>query len=86
MKKVKIADLKAHLSAYLREVRAGGEMIVADRDTPIAVLSPYHERKGDFRVAPPRKPGLLLKNFKGIKPAKVFDVVEYLLEDRRSRG
>ena len=40
---VKIAELKARLSAYLRSVRAGDEIIVQDRDTPIARLVPYQE-------------------------------------------
>jgi prevent-host-death family protein len=39
--KVKTAELKARLSYYLRQVREGGEsVIVCDRDTPVAVLSP----------------------------------------------
>ena len=42
---VKIAELKARLSAYLRSVRAGDEIIVKDRDTPIARLVPYQEPK-----------------------------------------
>ena len=42
---MKIADLKARLSAYLRAVRAGGEIIVKDRDTPVARLVPYQQSK-----------------------------------------
>ena len=40
MMRVKIADLKDHLSAHLRAVEAGGEVVVTDRDRPIARIVP----------------------------------------------
>jgi prevent-host-death family protein len=40
MRNVNIADLKSHLSRYLAEVRAGAEILVRDRNTPIAKLIP----------------------------------------------
>jgi len=40
MKVVNIADLKNRLSAYLQEVRAGEEIVVRDRNLPIAKLVP----------------------------------------------
>jgi len=40
-KTVKVAELKAQLSAYLREVRRGHAVTVCDRDTPVARLVPY---------------------------------------------
>jgi prevent-host-death family protein len=41
MRKVGIADLKAHLSEHLRKVRAGRTLTVLDRDTPVAQIVPY---------------------------------------------
>jgi prevent-host-death family protein len=41
MKSVKIAELKNKLSGYLREVRQGEEILIQDRDTPIARIIPY---------------------------------------------
>jgi prevent-host-death family protein len=38
---VKVAELKARLSAYLRAARRGHPVTVCDRDTPIARLVPY---------------------------------------------
>lgn len=35
-----IADLKARLSEYLAKVRAGDEVVVTDRGTPIARIVP----------------------------------------------
>lgn len=41
MTTVGIADLKARLSLYLRGVRRGGQVVVLDRDTPVARIVPY---------------------------------------------
>lgn len=41
MKSVKIGDLKNKLSGYLREVRQGEEIVVHDRDLPVAKIIPY---------------------------------------------
>ena len=40
-KTVKVAELKAQLSAYLRAARQGHAVTVCDRDTPVARLVPY---------------------------------------------
>ncbi len=41
MKSVNVAELKNKLSAYLQLVRKGEEVIVRDRDLPIARILPY---------------------------------------------
>lgn len=41
MKSVNIGTLKNELSAYLRYVREGGEVIVRDRDVPVARILPF---------------------------------------------
>lgn len=40
MKSVNIAELKNRLSVYLNEVRAGEEILVRDRNLPIARIVP----------------------------------------------
>jgi antitoxin (DNA-binding transcriptional repressor) of toxin-antitoxin stability system len=40
MKRVKIAELRNHLSRYLDHVRAGGTLLVLDRRRPIAEIRP----------------------------------------------
>jgi len=40
MRTVNIADLKNNLSAWLEQVRNGEELVVKDRNTPIARLMP----------------------------------------------
>jgi prevent-host-death family protein len=43
-KTVRIAELKARLSEYLRQVRRGQTITVLDRETPVARLVPYDDR------------------------------------------
>jgi prevent-host-death family protein len=45
MKKVKIAELRNGLSRYLDHVRAGGTVLVYDRDKPIAEIVPIKKSK-----------------------------------------
>lgn len=40
MRSVNIAELKNHLSAYLNEVREGEEILIRDRNLPIAKIVP----------------------------------------------
>lgn len=40
MKAIKVSELKAHLSKYLRMAARGAQIVVHDRDEPIAVLGP----------------------------------------------
>ncbi|MPY86300.1 MAG: type II toxin-antitoxin system prevent-host-death family antitoxin [Luteitalea sp.] len=41
MKSVNIAKLKNHLSAYLNDVKAGEEILVRDRQVPVARIVPF---------------------------------------------
>jgi prevent-host-death family protein len=53
---LRIAELKARLSHYLRAVRAGRSLTVYDRDTPVARLVPMAPGPGDLpSVAPTRR-------------------------------
>ena len=83
MKQVRIADLKARLSEYLRAVRRGETIAVLDRDTPVAQIVPV--RGGpSLRVRKPA-PGAPPPNRVRLpKPAKLkVDIVELLLEERQ---
>jgi prevent-host-death family protein len=42
MRTVNIGELKNQLSAYLQYVRNGEEVIVRDRNTPVARILPIH--------------------------------------------
>ena len=46
MARAGIANLKNNLSRYLDVVRAGGEVVVMDRDTPVARIVPFARPHG----------------------------------------
>ncbi len=56
MTRIGVAKLKAELSACLREVKQGHEIVVYDRDTPVARLVPYEvaQPKGGLVIRPAR--------------------------------
>jgi len=83
MKQVRIAELKARLSEYLRAVRQGETIAVLDRETPVAQIVPVRDRS-TLRVRKPA-PGTPPPNRVALpKPAKLdVDVVELLLEERQ---
>lgn len=84
MPDVRIAELKARLSEYLRAVRKGHEVIVYDRNEPIARVVPY-ERGSSLVVREPVKKYATLGEIPLPPPIKLrVDPVELLLEDRRS--
>jgi prevent-host-death family protein len=83
MKQVRIAELKSHLSEYLRAVRGGQTIAVLDRETPIAHIVPIREsvtlkiRKPPAGTPPPNRIRLP-------RPLKLsMDVFDLLLEERQ---
>ena len=49
MKTIKVTELKAHLSEYLRLAARGSRIIVKDRDEPIAQLGPLDKEAVPWR-------------------------------------
>lgn len=83
MKQVRIAELKARLSEYLRAVRRGETIAVLDRETPVAQIVPVTDRTA-LRVRKPARgtppPGRVPLP----EPAKLdMDIVQLLLEERQ---
>ena len=83
MKHVRIAELKARLSEYLRAVRRGETIAVLDRETPVAQIVPIRDR-AVLRVRKPA-PGTAPPNRVALpKPIKLkIDIVQLLLEERQ---
>lgn len=85
MKKVKIAELKNHLSEHLRAVEDGAELVVTDRDRPIARIVPH--KRSDRRVQVTR-PTRSFSSVRGKRyaPAKWrINSTELLMEERQQR-
>jgi prevent-host-death family protein len=84
MKQVRIAELKARLSEYLRAVRRGETIAVLDRETPVAQIVPVRDRT-TIRVRKPAPGAPTLNRVPLPKPLKVqVDIVQLLLEERQS--
>ena len=86
-RKLKIAEFKTHLSAHLREVqKRGTELVILDRENPIAKVLPFDQPRNIITVRPARISG-------GLKTLKLpkrlsrldIDVVKLLREDRDRR-
>jgi len=82
MKTVRIAELKARLSEYLREVRRGQTLTILDRETPVARLVPYEAAPALVIRRP--KPGSPPPGQVPLPPPLELpvDAVALLLEDR----
>src|SRR6266446_2602690 len=84
MKQVRIAELKARLSEYLRAVRRGETIAVLDRETPVAQIVPVRERVS-LRIRKPAAGTPPPNRVKLPKPLKLdIDIVDLLLEERQS--
>jgi|GEM_PF-5774120 len=53
MKSVKIAALKANLSSYLKATGRGEEIVVYDRNLPVAKIIPF-QQEGVLTIVPPK--------------------------------
>ncbi len=84
MKRVRIADLKARLSAHLRYVRSGREIVVLDRDTPVARLLPYERDVPRLRIRPARGriEDVVLRSSPPKEPTDSLAVLQDLRADR----
>jgi prevent-host-death family protein len=83
MKAVRIAELKARLSEYLRAVRRGETIAVLDRNTPVAQIVPVRDRTA-LRIRKPARGTPRLNQIPLGKPLKLdIDVVDLLLEERQ---
>lgn len=83
MKTVKIADLKARLSEYLRRVRRGDTLTVMDRSTPVAWVIPYSAGGEALVIREPAGKWASPSKIPLPPPLKVdVDIVDLLLEER----
>jgi len=90
MDHVSVADLKAHLSHYLREVRGGASFVVTSRDMPVAVLGPYDGQDAtadwdDLEVIEAEDDPELWGVIESRGLGRSIDVVKLIREDRDGR-
>jgi prevent-host-death family protein len=85
MKKVGVADLKAHLSGHLRSVKKGEMLVVVERGTPVARIVPVGDLRGGIVTrAPGRDLSSVKQMLKRLPPLGApVDSLAILLEDRK---
>ena len=84
MRRVGVAELKDQLSKHLRAVEAGEEMLVTDRERPIARIIPV-EGPARVTIRPARVPFASVRD-RRFRPANwPVDAVALLLEERQGR-
>jgi prevent-host-death family protein len=71
VKSAKIADLKNNLSRYLEHVKAGGSVMVLERDRPVAQIVPLSGSRGrragvDARLARLERRGIIRRGTGGL--------------------
>jgi prevent-host-death family protein len=81
---MKLSELKAHLSEYLRHVRRGHTVEGMDRDSPVARVVPYEERPSGLVVRPATGKMSDLELPRPLKKLKT-DIDALLREDRDAR-
>ena len=84
MKQVRIAELKARLSEFLRAVQRGETLAVLDRNTAIAHIVPIREPRG-LRIRRPASGTPAPNKVPVPKAANLkLDVLQLLLDERQS--
>lgn len=87
MKTVKIAELKDRLSEHIRSVERGtvSEVVVTDRDRPVARIVPIERAATRLTILPPAVPFATVRGSRR-KPARwETSSLELLLEERGDR-
>lgn len=85
MKTVKIAELKDRLSEHLRAVERGAEVVVTDRNRPIARIVPIADTAVRVRILPPSRDFEEIRG-RRYKPARwAISSTDLLLEERGDR-
>jgi prevent-host-death family protein len=85
MKKAKVSEVKARLSAYLSEVRNGDIVVICDRATPIAQLIPLDKKMDDLQIQEASRPANEIFRIPGVRLRKRANVDRILNETRGER-
>ena len=93
MRSITIAQLKNRLSAYPGEVRLGEELLIRDRNAPIARIVPFRADDYDAELSKlaaegrvrPGSGALLNKSFWDLPAPRIsFETVRRLIDEERS--
>ncbi len=85
MKHVQIAELKDHLSRHLRAVEAGDEVIVTDRQRPIARIVPVTPPSPAVETTQPKRDFITVRDRHRPRVDLGIGSTSLLLEERGDR-
>lgn len=85
MKKAKVSEVKARLSAYIAEVRSGDTVVICDRSTPIAQLVPLDPKVDELKIQAASKPASEISRGRAVRLRKRVNVDKMLSEARGGR-
>jgi prevent-host-death family protein len=85
MKRVRIAELKDHLSQHLRAVEGGEEVIVTDRQRPIARIIPATPTRAAISIVQPRRDFITVRDRHRPRVDLGISSTSLLLEERGDR-
>lgn len=85
MKHVRIAELKDRLSEHLRAVEKGAEVVITDRNRPIARIVPLTPADKRVRVVPSTRSFSSIRSRRHKPAGWRISSTELLLEERRER-
>lgn len=85
MRHVKIAELKDRLSEHLRAAENGAEVIVMDRNRPIARIVPMPQSGRQIRLIRPRRDLADIRDRRRARAGWQIHSTEILMEERRER-
>jgi antitoxin (DNA-binding transcriptional repressor) of toxin-antitoxin stability system len=85
MKKVNISTIKAELSKYLRFAKAGQEILIMDRDQPVAKLVGVGVPTSCHITEPKSNLKETLQKADSRSFSETNDILKTLLEDREDR-
>jgi prevent-host-death family protein len=85
MRQVRIAELKNRLSEHLRAVENGAEVVVMDRDRPIARIVPLPPPGRHVRLIQPSLDFPEIRDRRRARAGWPVSSTELLLEERQDR-
>lgn len=85
MKRAKVSEVKAKLSAYLSEVRKGDIVVICDRATPIAQLAPLDRKMDDLKIQEAGRPANEIFQVPGVRLRKRVNIDRILAGTRGRR-
>ena len=77
--RINVADAKAHLSQYLRRVKAGETIVICERNVPIAEIRPLVSRPRERSLRPVYPDWEIPDSFFDPLPDDLFDAFEGLV-------